>query len=586
MFLRLKAINDSLLTATVDLKGLNAKKAAFKPLTEKEAELFIEKTTVVEEQKSRRKLLGRLRDAFSNKAPKPVSTVTTVQKVQDEAGLDNELSLKALNDLFRSSLAKIQSQRAAVKETEKQLLLSNDRLLSSLSSVLKDFKQLETEVKGLREVELSKNAQVSIKQFSTITLAIIVLSVVLALVILINAWQLYKHDQKLVAARNEAVRQTHLRGDFLAHMSHEIRTPLNSILGFSEQLESSSLNGTQKEQVAALRHSSRILLSIVNDVLDLSKFDTGNVNLHTTNFYPEKTINHVVSSLQIRAGKKKLLLTCECDMDSQIRLAGDEYRLKQVLINLINNAIKFTDSGVVKVYATVEGTNLSVDISDTGQGIPKEELKNIFNEFTQINKATDRERHNGSGLGLAICKKIVEAQGGNVEVKSEPGKGSVFSFTIPYSPFQPGLETEIRKDLPSGIDTATLLSRTILVAEDDKMNIMLISTILNKWGISYDIAESGKQAFELFKQKSYDMVLTDINMPDGDGIWLTRSIRDYADQAKSGIPVLAITANAVQQDLEEYTQIGMDDHITKPFTEQKLFDKISRNMSPVLPVEV
>lgn len=579
MFLRLKSVSDSLIRATADLKDLPPViTPVFRPLSPKEAKVFIEKTTTVQEQKSSRKLFGRLKDAISNNAPKPKSTVTTVTTLQDSPDQKGDLTLNALNELLKSSIEKLTFNHQQLSENEKRLILSNDKLLARLSSILKELKQLQVDLKSTRDHQLNRDARVSLKELSTITKIILFISSLLALVILFSSWQLFKHDKKLVAARNEAVRQTLIRSDFLSHMSHEIRTPLNSILGFSEQLENSPLNDTQKEQIIAIRQSSRILLSIVNDVLDLSKFDTGNVNLHTTNFYPEKTINHVVSSLQVLAAKKKLSLICDCEMGPDFRLAGDEYRLKQVLINLINNAIKFTESGSVTVRARVIDTELLVDVTDTGRGIAKEHLENIFNEFTQITKANDTERHNGSGLGLAICKKIVEAQGGKVKVRSEIGKGSVFSFRIPYLPFQPSLETDIKIQIKPALDISALLSKTILVAEDDKMNIMLISTIFKKWGLTFDVVESGRLAFESFEKKSYDMILTDIHMPDGDGITLTKLIREYSDKQKSKIPILAITANAMQKDLDEYKSIGMNDHIVKPFTEERLFEKIKENM--------
>ena len=579
LFLRLRTTNDSLIKETAKLNDINPViTAVSKPLSPKEAKVFTENTATAEDPKSGRKLFGRIREAFANKTPQPKSSINTEKPAQNNANLNNDITLKVRNDLLKSSIDKLTYSHKLISESERRLILNNDRLLSRLSSIIGELTKLQTEIKTVHDQELEKNAHVSLQELSSITRLIIVISVVLTLVILLSAWQLYRHDKRLIAARNEAVRQTHIRGDFLSHMSHEIRTPLNSILGFSEQLENSSLNTIQKEQIAAVRQSSRILLSIVNDVLDLSKFETGNVNLHTTNFYPEKTIKHVVSSIQVLAAKKNLTLVCKCEMGGELRLAGDEYRLKQVLINLINNAVKFTELGRVTVHAKVLNNTLIVEVTDTGRGIAKEHLETIFNEFTQILKTQDNERHNGSGLGLAICKKIVEAQGGMVEVKSVIGKGSVFSFQVPYLPFQAELETDIQMQLKPALDASAFASKTLLVAEDDKMNIKLISTILRKWEVNFDVVESGTLAFESFKNKSYDMILTDIHMPGGDGISLTKLIREYPDSIKSNIPILAITANAMQKDLDEYKSIGMNDHIVKPFSEEKLFEKIRTNL--------
>ena len=230
------------------------------------------------------------------------------------------------------------------------------------------------------------------------------------------------------------------------------------------------------------------------------------------------------------------------------------------------------------IHAKVLNNTLIVVVSDTGRGIANEHLETIFNEFTQISKAQDNERHKGSGLGVAICKKIVEAQGGKVEVKSVIGKGSVFSFQVPYIPFQADLETDIQKQIKPALDTSAFASKTLLVAEDDKMNIKLISTIFKKWGITFDVVESGKLAFDAFEKKSYDMILSDIHMPDGDGISLTKLIRQYPDSVKAQVPIIAITANAMQKDLDEYKAIGMNDHIVKPFSGENLFEKIHKNL--------
>lgn len=581
IFLRLKLINDSLMMATNDLKNFAIiGTPVFKPISKEEANNFIQRTTiVVADQKPQKKLLGRLKDAISNKRDSQATTITTsVNKIDNETSEQNDLTHKALNDLLSSSISKLTYSYKKLSENEKRLILSNSRLLTKLSSILKELKQLESELHSLRINQLKEDAQISLNELSYIHRIILLVGVLLALVILINAWQLYVHDKKLVAAKDQAVRQTHARGDFLAHMSHEIRTPLNSILGFSEQLENSSLNNSQKDQVLSIRQSSKILLSIVNDILDLAKFETGNINLHINNFYPEKTIKHVVSSLKILADKKSISLKCNSDVKADFMLAGDEYRLKQVLINLINNAIKFTEAGNVTVTASVNNNTLFVEVADTGRGIPAENLNSIFDEFSQITKSDDKERHNGSGLGLAICKKIINAQGGKISVKSEFAKGSVFSFSIPYSASRDDLETSAKTELKPTLDTTLFTNKYVLIAEDDKMNIKLIQTIFNKWGLRFDVVESGNKAYELFQKNRYDIILTDIHMPDGDGLWLTKKIREYPDESRSTVPILAITANALQKDLNEYEAIGINDNVVKPFTEERLFEKIRQNL--------
>ncbi|MNL17441.1 Autoinducer 2 sensor kinase/phosphatase LuxQ [compost metagenome] len=295
-------------------------------------------------------------------------------------------------------------------------------------------------------------------------------------------------------------------------------------------------------------------------------------------FLPEDEIMEVFNSMNVLAINKNLLLENKVSLEKDICLTGDRLRLKQLLMNLLTNAIKFTASGKVtlKVNLAVHGKKhalLKVHVEDTGIGIAAEDLGFIFDEFAQVYSST-KSRQQGTGLGLAICKKIVELQGGKINVSSTLGKGSVFSFEIPYE-ISKIKEGEIKKE-EEPQHTHKLTGKRILLVDDNKMNVLLAQTVLKKWEMQYDCAYDGKEALDLYKRNEYDLILTDIQMPVMGGVELTHEIRYNGDFAKSTIPILGITAHVLQEDRDVYLKAGMNDLVLKPFLEQELIDKITR----------
>lgn len=289
---------------------------------------------------------------------------------------------------------------------------------------------------------------------------------------------------------------------------------------------------------------------------------------------------------------KNIGLENEMNFDRSLWLTGDRLRLKQVVMNLLTNAIKFTSSGQVtlKIQFVAEDKKkgiLKIQVEDTGIGIAKEDLDYIFDEFSQV-YAPSKNKQQGTGLGLAICKKIVELQGGKIHVNSAVGKGSVFSFEIPYviSDKKEEEDAITAEKVKSEENNSTydaqnlqdlhLDGKRILLVDDNKMNILLAQTVLKKWKMQYDSASDGKEALELFKKNKYDLILTDIQMPVMGGVELTHEIRYNVDQTKSGIPILGVTAHVLQEDRDAYLKVGMNDLVLKPFLEKELIDKISK----------
>lgn len=378
----------------------------------------------------------------------------------------------------------------------------------------------------------------------------------------------YKKNLELARKRADHLRQ--IKEQFLANMSHEIRTPLNAIIGFTEQLRKSSLPKQQKEQVKAISTSSDFLLAIVTDILDLSKIEAGQLRFEKKDFELRNLMEETCYVIESKAPDKGIQLVQDFPEGSFI-LLGDPFRLQQVLYNLLSNALKFTEEGQVSIRFDAMDNGfgkyvVAIEVRDTGIGMDPDQLSYIFENFSQADESITR-KYGGTGLGLSITRKLVELQGGQINVESEKGKGSVFRVTIPYLKGDVQLAEETQEEKSSASESWS--GKKILLAEDDPVNALLLKTILRKWGILTEDANNGFEALEKIKHGNYDLVLSDIHMPGMSGIQLVQEIRSLKNQ-KSEIPVVAVTANAMQQDLNTYLEQGMDHYLVKPYTENDL----------------
>ncbi|MFD1632056.1 ATP-binding protein [Pseudopedobacter beijingensis] len=592
VFLYLRTVNDSLIVFSSRLNenvNLRDIKLRLLPVEINRLEsVYVTTNTNFVPVKENKKLFGRLKDAIVNKDltfdtlktvdSKKESTSTDNMDEVKENRLKNAERIKQYNAVLKSAISRLVNIHEDLKKKETELFLTNNTLLTKLKDAFQELKTLEDP--NVQTTKLHQETKKSLSVIETFYEYVLIISILLVLIIFLNIWSLFKNEKKLKQAKEFAVRQTKIKTDFLAQMSHEIRTPLNSILGFSEQLENSELSTNQKDHLDSVKKASQILLSIVNDILDLSKIETGKLSIQSFPFFPRKTIDDIVATLKIHADNKKLDLIVNCDFEEDVELEGDEYRLKQVIINLVNNAIKFTKKGSVTL--NVELTKdcvLKAEVIDTGIGIDKQNFDMVFNEFTQILNKNDLNRHNGTGLGLAICKKIIESQKGFIGVESEVGKGSRFFFEIPYTNCIRKVSPKVVKKSKKldAIDVSLLAGKRLLVADDNKMNIMLLKVIFDKWSVYFDEAKDGLEALELFKNNDYDVLLTDIQMPNLDGLGLTAEIRAMEDRKKSRIPIIAITANAMESNEFLYQKAGIDDYIVKPFKEETLYYKILKH---------
>ena len=378
----------------------------------------------------------------------------------------------------------------------------------------------------------------------------------------------------------EYIEKNNAKNIFVANMSHEIRTPLNGVLGFLHLLESTKLDEEQKDYVKEIKNSSEILLTTLNDILDFSKAEANKITLEQVNF----NLKDLIRDLGIYAKSNKnndVEIISEVDENIPEGLTGDVVRLKQVLLNLLNNAKKFTEKGYIKISAEMvekesDFVKVLLKVSDTGIGIPKEKQQEIFKEFVQADESTTR-KYGGTGLGLAICNKIIAIMGGKLNLESETGKGSAFYFTVPFK-IADNLENN---NTENNLEEIKEKSAKILVAEDNATNQKLVKNLLNKLGLSCDIASNGQEALDLFKKNKYNLILLDCQMPVMDGFESASEIRKYENEHNlEPISILALTASAFEQDKEKCLSFGMNDIITKPIKMDDFVSKLNKYIKP------
>lgn len=390
---------------------------------------------------------------------------------------------------------------------------------------------------------------------------------------------LQRGNHALVKAKEDAVRRARARANFLASMSHEIRTPLNGVLGMlSLALENEQDTG-QRNRLEIAQSAGENLLGLLNDILDISKVEAGKMSLESIPFNLRNLIDECTILHSQQARKKNIHLINQTDPDLPGRLLGDPTRTRQILNNLISNAIKFTDSGTVIVRANWAEGKLRLEVIDTGIGISKDGLDQIFSPFSQANSDTTR-LYGGTGLGLALCRQLVEQMHGHILVDSREGDGTHFTVILPLPIAESG-QQGLPEDqvIVSPVPDPTTPPLHILLVEDNRVNQLVASSLLRKLGHRVDLAENGERALQALSRRAYDLILMDCQMPVMDGFKATRAIRQNPDW--NNIPIIAVTANVMQGDREYCLTSGMNDYMTKPYKREQLRAVIARWAPPV-----
>lgn len=507
-------------------------------------------------------------------------------KVIDKEAYDAQRMKAILNDVnvyYKDILRKQLSGRMQINTAEQSLAGSNIALLEELKTLIQHLK-----AQTLRAEDAKKKRALGIVNESVAnignraffgTLAIVMCIALIALLI----YLVVDYYRKLDVARKAAQEEARMRTDFLTNMSHEIRTPLNSIVGFSEQLSHTPLEKDQRELLRAVEVSGDMLMEVVNDVLDFAKLENDYISIQQQPFVFYEAFREVISAMRVQAEQKKLQFNATFEGNKQWQVSGDVFRLKQILFNLISNAIKYTDKGSITIMAKLEKeteqkAHFVFSVEDTGQGISPEAQPRIFERFYQARSPRITEVK-GTGLGLAITRKLVLLHGGDISFTSEVDKGTRFHCNIPYEVVSAPLTVVVTRN-ESDKPGTLMEGKYVLVADDQEMNLLLMKMILTRWKCRFDMAVDGAMAVALFEQNHYDLVMLDLHMPKLSGIDVVEQIRRDKNPDKAKIPVLALTANISQQDIEDFRKAGFDAWVLKPFREKDIYKVIVDHLPP------
>ena len=522
--------------------------------------------------------LPALQPEINNKRKKIAAEVEYLKKIDKN---DSDPRLEKLDSLVSSLMlfhAYVIDTGAHNRRLQAELIMSGrgDTLLNKVVEVSRQTNS-SRDKRLATLIETTDQNGLEAKQWGIILAILALVASVYAFAYIINKIRI---QHQLIHQLNEsekAVREAAtIKENFMANMSHEIRTPMNAILGFTELLRKQPLDQTSSQYVKAIESSGEHLLSLVNDVLDFSKMEAGMMQIQSQPFSLRELMESLMHMFSEKAKEQNIRFSVHLNKSIPDTIIGDPFRLKQILLNLVGNALKFTPEGSVAVSASItdeEENSIKIlfAVKDTGIGIPQHKLKTVFERFNQLDEDASR-RFGGTGLGLSIAKQLVELQNGRIDISSELNKGTEVRFIIPYKKESQRTYAEVQAQHISKLPPK-FSKLNILVVEDNQMNQMLMRHLLSSWNVAFTIAPGGLEAIDALKQTNYDLVLMDIQLPGLDGYATTRKIRE---ELGSQVPIIAMTAHAMKGEKEKCIRIGMNAYIAKPLHEKDLLELIAQ----------
>lgn len=516
-------------------------------------------------------LFGRIKDAIVNKNNNTSSSIIVVNHSRTNLLVDSATRKVAYRDKknFNQKLKQLQERNVKLLATQKDLTSLNIHIRNELENIINGVKDINYNIANEFKGMTFKSYQETTRLINNFYLAALFLVLIFAALLIVFILKLGVSERLLRQENERSVTIAQQKMDLLQHMSHEIRNPLTAIKGFLYIFSQTNLSPRQADMLGSIRLSSDMLLRTLNDTLDAAKMENSEFKINRDPFNADFVLKEVIESMEFSATKKKLTLEYHFEGDRSALVLGDSFRLKQVMVNLLSNSIKYTNIGGVTVKASLISVNkesrLVVDIIDTGAGISTEQQANLFSKYYQTNSAKGQT---GTGLGLYICKQLVQLQQGQIGVKSVAGKGSTFSFYIPY---EAGSLTIDKQKID---DPQSLLSGiSILAVDDNELSLMFLKMMTSKWNIKFYQANNGEAALQILAKETITVILTDIQMPAMDGHELIAAIR-HLKAPLNQVPVIAISGTSKASDAEKFSKKGFSGFVTKPFAEAELVRQI------------
>ncbi|MGN8068461.1 hybrid sensor histidine kinase/response regulator [Mucilaginibacter sp. SG564] len=565
---------DSLLTVYADFNEATGKEPVVITTTTgpKKKNVESKSDTIKKDIVGKKKgLFGRIKDAIVNKNNNTSSSIIVVNHSRTNLLVDSATRKVAYRDKknFNQKLKQLQERNIKLLATQKDLTALNIHIRNEMESIINGVKDINYNMANEFKGMTFKSYQETTRLINNFYLAALFLVLIFAALLIVFILKLGVSETLLRQENERSVTIAQQKMDLLQHMSHEIRNPLTAIKGFLYIFSQTNLSPRQADMLGSIRLSSDMLLRTLNDTLDAAKMENSEFKINRDPFNADFVLKEVIESMEFSATKKKLSLAYHFEGDKGALILGDSFRLKQVMVNLLSNAIKYTDTGSVTVKASLVQVNkesrLTVDIIDTGAGISTEQQANLFSKYYQTNSAKGQT---GTGLGLYICKQLVQLQKGQISVKSVAGKGSTFSFYIPYE------AGNLVADKQKIDDPLSLLSGiSILAVDDNELSLMFLKMMTSKWNIKFYQANNGEAALDILAKESITVILTDIQMPAMDGHELIAAIR-HLKAPLNKVPVIAISGTSRPSDAEKLFKKGFSGFLSKPFAEAELVRQI------------